>query len=563
MQRGKTGTEIILEALRKEGINRVFGYPGGCVIPLFDEFLNHPEIEVIRVRHEQAAAHAADGFARVSGKAAVVVATSGPGATNVITGIATAALDSIPMVIITGQVRRSVIGTNAFQEVNTIGISRPVTKHNYLVKEVSEIPRIIKEAFYIAQTGRPGPVLIDIPVDIQTESTTEKLESDVIRSGYQPTYKIDSAKIKEAWDMIGHASRPVIYAGGGVILSDSSAELLAFAEKAGIPVATTLLGLGAIPEDHPLSLGMLGMHGHYAANMAMAKTDLVITLGARFDDRVTGKVETFLAQSRIIHVDIDPSVINKVKEVELGIIGNVRDVLKRLNKLAKPLELKYWRQTLNKLKKNHPLPDFDAVKMKKNALRPEYIIKQFSDKTNGEAVVVTDVGQHQMFVALHYRFRNPRSLISSGGLGTMGFCLPAAIGASFHIKDRPVIAVSGDGGFQMNIQELATIKRYNLPIIIVVMNNSNLGMVKQWQDFFWAKRNSSTLFESNPDFIKVAAAYGLEAHQCGKKEDVAKLIDMALEKKGPVLLEFLLDKDAYVYPMIPPNDAITNIIEGR
>ncbi|MBU2514498.1 biosynthetic-type acetolactate synthase large subunit [bacterium] len=558
----KTGTQIILEALKREGVQHVFGYPGGCVIPLFDEFLNHKEIQVIRVRHEQAAAHAADGFARVSGKAAVVVATSGPGSTNVITGIATAALDSIPMVIITGQVRQQVIGTNAFQEVNTIGISRPVTKHNYLVKNIEEIPRIIKEAFYIAQTGRPGPVLIDIPVDVQTSFTSGSLETETIRHGYNPVPKIEEKDIKQAWAMIRHATRPLIYAGGGVILSNGCQELVQFAETTGIPVATTLLGLGCIPEDHFLSLGMLGMHGHYTANSAMAETDLVIALGARFDDRVTGNVDTFLTQAKIIHVDIDPSVIGKVKEAHLGIIGNVRDALQKLNKLAKSLHIKIWINKLKKLQSEHPLPDYDQVEMKQNALRPEYIIKAFSQQTGGNAVVVTDVGQHQMFVALHYLFKEPRTLLSSGGLGTMGYCLPAAIGAAFHVTSKPIIAFSGDGGFQMNIQELATVKRYNLPIIMVVMNNSNLGMVKQWQDFFWKKRNSSTIFENNPDFVKVAEAYGVKAYRCGKKEEVLPLIKKVLKTRGPVLLEFVIDEDAYVYPMIPPNDDIRNIIEG-
>ncbi|MBU3915810.1 biosynthetic-type acetolactate synthase large subunit, partial [bacterium] len=438
----RIGTEIILQALKDEGITHIFGYPGGVVIPLFDEFLNHKEIKVVRVRHEQAAAHAADGYARVSGKAAVVVATSGPGATNVITGIATASLDSIPMVVITGQVRRSVIGTNAFQEVNTIGISRPVTKHNYLVKELEDVPRIIKEAFYIAQSGRPGPVLIDIPVDIQTSYTSEKLDNQTIRNGYQPPASVNTEKIQQAWDMIQHAARPVIYAGGGVILSDAASELRKFAETTGIPVATTLLGLGCIPEDHELSLGMLGMHGHYTSNMSMLRTDLVIVLGARFDDRVTGRVESFLTQSKIIHVDIDPSVINKIIDVDLGIIANVKDALVEFNKIAEPLTLKYWQKELNDLKLGHPLPNFDSIDMVENSIRPEYVIKEFSKQTNGDAVVVTDVGQHQMFIALHYCFKNPRSLLSSGGLGTMGYCLPAAIGAAFYVKDKPIIAFS-------------------------------------------------------------------------------------------------------------------------
>ncbi|MBT4290610.1 MAG: biosynthetic-type acetolactate synthase large subunit [Deltaproteobacteria bacterium] len=558
----KKGTEIILQALKEEGVKYVFGYPGGCVIPLFDEFLNHPEIEMIRVRHEQAAAHAADGYARVSGRAAVVIATSGPGATNTITGIATAALDSIPMVIITGQVRRKVIGTNAFQEINVLGISRPVTKHNYLVKDITNLPRILKEAFYIAQTGRPGPVLIDIPVDIQTQTTDVNIPAKIDIPGYVLPEKVSAEDLHQVWDMIQHASRPVIYAGGGVNLTNAGAELLEFAEKCNIPVTTTLLGLGCIPEDHELALGMLGMHGQYTANIAMTRTDLVIVLGARFDDRVTGKVETFLAQSKIIHVDIDPSVINKIKEANIGIIGDVKDFLIGLNKLAGPLETELWVDEVKKTQKAHPLKNYDKEPMAENELRPEYIIGQFSKYTKSEVVVVTDVGQHQMFVALYFKFKKARSHLSSGGLGTMGYSLPASIGAAYWVKNRRIISFSGDGGFQMNIQELATIRNYNLPIIIVVFNNGNLGMVKQWQDFFWNSRHSGTILDVNPDFVKVAEAYGIPGFRISKKKEVPELIKKALKTKGPILLEFVLDKDAHVYPMIPPGDEIKNIIEG-
>ncbi|MCP4750340.1 MAG: biosynthetic-type acetolactate synthase large subunit [Proteobacteria bacterium] len=558
----RKGTEIIVQALKQEGIKTIFGYPGGKVIPLFDEFLNHGDIQVVRVRHEQAAAHAADGYARVSGKASVVVATSGPGATNTITGIATAALDSIPMVIITGQVSNPVIGTNAFQEVNILGISRPVTKHNYLVKDIENLPRILKEAFYIAQSGRPGPVLIDIPDDIQRATSRREFPKEIPKHGYHPPESIEPVLLQQAWEMIQHASRPVVYAGGGVNLTNAASELREFAEKTGIPVTTTLLGLGCIPEEHKLALGMLGMHGHYAANSAMARTDLVIALGARFDDRVTGKVDAFLAQSKIIHIDIDPSVINKIKKVDLGIVGDVKDALTGLNKIAGSLEMESWQKELNTLKKEHPLIDYDHVEMKENALRPEYIVKEFSKQTDGNALIVTDVGQHQMFVALHYTFKNPRSIVSSGGLGTMGYGLPAAIGAAFYEKDRPILLFSGDGGFQMNIQELATVRSHDLPIVMVVMNNGNLGMVKQWQDLFFEHRNSSTIFEHNPDFVKVAEAYGINGYRIGKKEDVAVSIKKALEHDGPILLEFMLDKDAYVYPMIPPNDEIKSIMEG-
>ena len=557
----RRGTEIILEALVREGIEQVFGYPGGCVIPLFDEFLNYPQIELIRVRHEQAAAHAADGYARVSGKAAVVIVTSGPGATNTITGIATAAMDSSPMVIITGQVRTTVLGTNAFQETNVFGVSRPVTKHNYLVKDVDLLPRILSEAFYIAQTGRPGPVLVDIPVDIQSQLTEEDFPQKVKIPGYVLPEKIDDSKIKRAWEMIRHASRPVLYVGGGINLANAANELNQFVERSGIPVTTTLLGLGAISEEHELSLGMLGMHGHYTANMSMTKADLVIALGARFDDRVTGKVETFLAQAKIIHVDIDGSVINKIKHAHLGIIGDVKDFLTQLERKTERLSIGSWVGELKQMQIEHPLPNYDDKETEPGRLRPEYVIKQFSQKTKGEAVIVTDVGQHQMFIALHYVFKHSRSLLSSGGSGTMGFSLPAAMGVTYYTKDRPIISFSGDGGFQMNIQELATVKAYNLPLIIVVLNNSNLGMVKQWQDLFWNSRYASTIFDESPDFVKIAEAYGIPGYRTGVKEEVPGLIDKALKTPGPILLEFLLEKDAMVYPMIPAGADLTDIIE--
>ena len=558
----KKGTEIILQALREEGVQYVFGYPGGCVIPLFDEFLNHKEITLVRTRHEQAAAHAADGYARVSGRAAVVVATSGPGATNTITGIATASLDSIPMVVITGQVRRQVIGTNAFQEVNVLGISRPVTKHNYLVKEIDQLPRILKEAFYIAQTGRPGPVLVDIPVDIQNATTTIDIPAKVDIPGYHLPDRVSKERLQEVWEMIAHASRPVIYAGGGINLTDAGEELVKFAEKAGIPITTTLLGLGCIPEDHKLALGMLGMHGHYTANISMTRADLVIALGARFDDRVTGRVDAFLSQSKIIHVDIDPSVVNKIKEADIGIVGDVKDFLIDISAIASPLDTKRWIDELKTMQKEHPLRNYNNREMKEGQLRPEYVINRFSELCTGSEIIVADVGQHQMFMALHYVFRKSRSFLTSGGLGTMGYSLPAAIGAAYWKTDRKVISFSGDGGFQMNIQELATVRAYDLPIVMVVLNNGNLGMVKQWEDLFWNERHSTTIFEYNPDFVKVAEAYGIEAIRIESKQEVEAAIKKALKAKGPILLEFAIDQDAHVYPMIPANDIIENIIEG-
>lgn len=558
----RTGSEVIIEALKEEGIDKIFGYPGGCVIPLFDALYDHPELEIILVRHEQAAAHAADGYARVSGKAAVVITTSGPGATNAITGIATAAMDSIPMVIITGQVRLPLIGTDAFQEANVIGISRPCTKHNYLVKDVNNLPRILKEAFYIAQSGRPGPVLIDLPVDLQSIRTAVPYPEKIEIRGYHPHPQVDLSDINAAMEMIRHSSRPVIYAGGGVSLSGASKELIEFAEQSRIPVTTTLLGIGTIPEDHELSLGMLGMHGTYVANMAMTMADLVISLGARFDDRVTGKVDEFLKQAKIIHIDIDPSVINKIISVDIGIVSDVKNALTEMNKLAKPLETEPWLEKLEKLARKNPLPKFDKEEMAENEIRPEYVINQISKLTNGEAVIVSDVGQNQMFTAQHYTFKNPRSYLSSGGLGTMGYALPAAMGAAFYCKDRQVISISGDGGFQMNIQELATVRSFNIPLIMVILNNGNLGMVKQWQDLFWNKRHSSTIFSQSPDFVTIAKGYNIPAYSTGKKEEVAKLIKKALSAKGPVVLEFMIDKEAHVYPMIPAGARLTDIMLG-
>lgn len=558
----RKGTEVILQALKDENVKHVFGYPGGCVIPLFDEFLNHPEVKLIQNRHEQASAHAADGYARVSGRASVVVATSGPGATNTITGIATAMLDSIPMVILTGQVRRDIIGTNAFQEVNVLGLSRPITKHNFLVEDIDDLPRILKEAFYIAQSGRPGPVLVDIPVDIQNLTTSVELPKKIEIPGYEIPKKIEDQTLHEVWEMMKHASRPVIYAGGGVNLTHAGAELLEFAERTHIPVTTTLLGLGAVPEEHELSLGMLGMHGQYVANMSMDRTDLVIALGARFDDRVTGQVDAFLNQAKIIHVDIDASVIDKIKDANIGLVSDAKEFLTRMNKLVGELDTQLWLEELAQLKREQPLNNYASAEMAEGCLRPEYVIHELSELTKGDAVVVTDVGQHQMFTALHYQFKNPRSLLSSGGLGTMGFGFPAAVGAAFYDTSKPIIAISGDGGFQMNIQELATVKAYNLPIIIVVLNNSNLGMVKQWQDLFWDSRHAGTLFEESPDFVKIAEAYGIEGLRVSQKKEVVPSIQKALDKKGPILLEFMIDKDAHVYPMIPANGKIENIMVG-
>ena len=558
------GSRIILNCLVKEGVEVVFGYPGGCVIPLFDELLNFPELKFFLVRHEQAATHAADGLARVTGKAQVVFATSGPGATNCITGLATAMMDSVPMVCITGQVRREVIGSDAFQETNVVGVSRPVTKHNYLVKDIKDLQYTVREAFYIANHGRKGPVLIDIPVDVQKETYNYELNPDpIVIRGFTNTQMIDQDLVKKAWSMLKAASKPIIYAGGGINASNAASELYALATAAKIPVATTLLGQGTFPVGHALSLGMLGMHGTYTANIAMTECDLCLVLGARFDDRVTGDVDKFLEQAKIIHVDIDPRSLNKIKTVDLPIRGNVKDFLSQLNLLAGPLKTDPWVESLKASKIKHPPPryyDYDSVEDK---IRPEYILKVLSDKTNGKAYIVTDVGQHQMFTSLHYAFQYPRTHITSGGLGTMGFSLPAAMGIATSVTDKPIISISGDGGFQMCMQELATIRAYNLPVKIVIFNNSNLGMVKQWQDFFWKSRYASTVFDFNPDFSALTYAYDIPSKKVRTKQEVEAVVDWMLKEAGPVLVEFKIDPDAHVYPMVPAGRPLAEIIRGE
>ncbi len=558
----RNGSQIILQALKDQGVGQVFGYPGGCVIPLFDEFLNHSDISLIRVAHEQAAAHAADGFARLTGRPGVVIVTSGPGATNTITGIATAMTDSIPMIIITGQVRTPVIGTNAFQETNVIGVSRPVTKHNYLVKDLNNLPRVLQEAFYIATTGRPGPVLIDLPVDLQSLTSSAEFVEKIEIPGYDLPPKADLRQVKKAWEMTRMASRPVLYIGGGVNLAHAGEDLLRFAEAAEIPVTTTLLGQGAISEDHPLSLGMLGMHGTYTANWAMHRSDLVIAVGARFDDRVTGKVERFAPLAQMIHVDLDPSEINKIKKVHLGVVADAKDFLAEIGKLAHKVDSEPWLEEIKSIRQNHPLPNYDQAKMKVGELRPEFVIQEFSRHLKGKAVVVSDVGQHQMFVAQHFTFTQQRSHLTSGGLGTMGFALPAAVGACFAEGHEQVVCFCGDGGFQMNIQELATVRSYNLPIVIVVLNNKNLGMVKQWQDLFWDSRYASTLSPDAPDFVKIAEGYSIPGSRVGKKEEVVPAIERALTHQGPILIEFMIDPHSMVYPMIPAGKEFKDIIEG-
>ncbi|HRT11868.1 MAG TPA: biosynthetic-type acetolactate synthase large subunit [Methanoculleus sp.] len=555
----KTGARTLIEALQREGVDTIFGYPGGVVLPIYDE-LYDSSIRHILVRHEQAAAHAADGYARASGRVGVCLATSGPGACNLVTGIATAYMDSIPIVALTGQVPTALLGNDAFQESDITGITMPITKHNYLVKNAADIDRVVKEAFYIAGTGRPGPVLIDLPKDVSTGEVDEASSPPAAISlrGYQPTYEGHVRQIDKAVDLIAEAERPLVYAGGGVILSGASAELREFIETAAIPVTTTLMGLGAIPGDHPLNLGMLGMHGTAAANFAVTECDLLVAIGVRFDDRVTGKIEAFAPNARIIHIDIDPAEIGKNKKVDLPIVGDVGRVLRAmLARMKKRGDTANWVNRTGTWKAQFPPAYRDD-----DRLRPQYIIQQLSDLMKGEGIVVSEVGQNQMWTALYYCFRKPRSWITSGGLGTMGYGFPAAIGAHFARPGETVVDVAGDGSFQMNIQELATVAHNNIPVKVVILNNMYLGMVRQWQELFYERRYAYT--ELSPvDFVKVANAYGVEGMRVEEKADVRGALETALSHDGPFVLDFRIEREENVFPMVPAGAAINEMIGVR
>ncbi len=547
------GAKILVESLKKEGVGAVFGYPGGQALPLFDA-IYHSDLKFYLVRHEQAAAHAADGYARVTGKPGVCIATSGPGATNLVTGIATAYMDSIPMVAITGQVKTFMIGNDAFQEADMLGITRPITKHNYLVKDVKDLARTIKEAFHIASTGRPGPVLIDLPSDVQLAETEFHYPSEVNIRSYKPTYCGHPGQIRKAAKMISESKKPVIYAGGGVILSGASKQLREFAEKINSPVTMTLLGLGGFPGNHELSLGMLGMHGTGYANHAVQNCDLLIAIGARFDDRVTGKVDEFAPHAKVIHIDIDPSAISKSVAVDVPIVGDVKCVLDEMLKIVHRPHDKEWTEKIVEWKKKHPL----NYKMD-DSLRPQYVIQQICEATKGEAVIATDVGQHQMWTAQWYKFARPREFLSSGGLGTMGYGFPAGIGAKAGRPDAQVFVISGDGSIQMNIQELSTAVVNNIDVKIAILNNSFLGMVRQWQEIFYGKRYSHTKM-TNPDFVKIAEAYGATGVRIEKKEEVRPAIEKAMHTKGVVVMEFIVEPEENVYPFVPAGKRLDDMI---
>ncbi len=552
-----TGAEILIECLKREKVEVLFGYPGGQVLPIFDKLYDAP-IKFILVRHEQAAAHAADGYARATGKTGVCLATSGPGATNLVTGIATAYMDSIPMVAITGQVKSFLIGNDAFQEADITGITRPITKHNYLVEDIKDLARIMKEAFHIASTGRPGPVLVDIPSDIQMQQCEFEYPDKVSIRGYNPTYIGHVGQIKRAAKAISEAKKPILYVGGGAIISNASEEVTELAINNEIPVTMTLLGLGAFPSTHELSLGMLGMHGTAYANHSIMDSDLIISVGARFDDRVTGKVDAFAPHAKVIHIDIDPASVSKNVEVDIPIVGDAKLVLKELNKFVKKPDTKDWIKTVAEWKNKYSLKYKDD-----NTLRPQYILEQIYEATKGDAIICTEVGQNQMWAAQFFKFTKPRTMLSSGGLGTMGYGFPAAIGAQLGKPDAHVFDIAGDGSIQMNIQELATSVANKLPIKIVILNNCYLGMVRQWQELFYNHRYSYTCLNgTEPDFVKLADAYGAVGMLITKKEDVRSAIDKALAINNTVIMDFRIEREENVYPMVPAGEAINKMIGG-
>jgi len=550
------GAQILCESLVKEGVEVIFGFPGGTLLPLYDVLAQYPQLRHILVRHEQGAAHAADGYARATGKVGVCLATSGPGACNLVTGIANAHLDSSPIVAITGQVARPFIGKDAFQEIDITGITVPITKHNYLVLRADDIATTVKEAFHIARSGRPGPVLLDIPRDVFIEEATFHYPEKVELRGYKPTVHGHVAQIKKAAKLINESNRPVILAGRGVIISGAYEELKELAEKAQIPVITTLLGISCFPEDHILSLGMLGMHGMACANLAVDATDLIIAIGMRFDDRATGRVSGFAPHAQVIHIDVDPAEIGKNVRVTVPIVGEVKNVLRVLNKQLDAQTHVDWMQQVEEWHREHPL----VVSHESEKLLPQYVVSKICEVTKGDATIVTGVGQNQMWAAQHFCYQKPNSLISSGGLGTMGFELPAAIGAKVGRPEETVWAIAGDGGFQMTIQELGTAVQDKIAVKIAILNNGYLGMVRQWQALFYRRRYVATPL-SGPDFVKVAEAYGLPGMRVTENSQVVPAIRKAMKHQGPFLIDFVIEPEENVYPMVAPGSTLAEILE--
>ncbi|MCP4481971.1 MAG: biosynthetic-type acetolactate synthase large subunit [bacterium] len=552
-----TGAEIITESLIKENVDVIFGYPGGQVIPIFDTLYDYDCFNFILPRHEQAVVHAADGYARVTGRAGVGIVTSGPGATNTVTGLATAYMDSIPMVLITGQVPTHLIGNDAFQESDVTGITRPISKHNFLVKDIKDLARTIKEAFHIAESGRPGPVVIDIPSDIQKASFEFNYPEKAEIRSYSPSYEGNIKQIKKAAELINKSKKAVLYVGGGVIISGAYKELIALAEKANIPVTMTLMGLGSMPSDHQLSMGMLGMHGTYYANHAVQKSDLLISVGARFDDRVTGKLSEFASNAKIIHIDIDPTSIAKNVKVDVPVVGDAKNILTKLISEVAETKHEEWVSTIDNWKKTHPL----EYKQDDN-LRPQYVLEILAEITEGKAIITTDVGQHQMWAAQYSNIKYPRSFLTSGGLGTMGFGFPAGLGAKLAVPEKDVFIIAGDGGVQMNIQELSTAVDKNIPVKIVIINNGFLGMVRQWQELFYKKRYSETILTGNPDFVKLAEAYNAVGIRVTKKSEVRDAFKQAMEIDNTVVMDFVVEPEENVFPFVPAGKALHEIIRG-
>ncbi len=558
-----SGAQILLECLKREGVEVIFGFPGGAVIDIYNELPNS-SLKHVLVRHEQGAIHAADGFARASGKVGCCLVTSGPGATNTVTGIATAYMDSIPVVILTGQVPTPLIGNDAFQEVDIVGITRPCTKHNYLVKDVSQLAHVIRQAFYLARTGRPGPVLVDLPKDVMQKKTKFVWPDDVKMRSYNPNIKPHAGQIKKVAQLIRDAERPIIYAGGGVITSKGHEALTWLAQNLHIPVTATLMGLGCFPGKDKLWLGMLGMHGTYAANMAINNADLVLAVGARFDDRVTGKVSTFAPLATLVHVDIDPTSIQKNVSVHVPLVADCRLALEALKEELTPSLAEYdfetghlpWVSKVRAWAKEHPL----TYKPSETTIKPQSVVETLHELTKGEAVICTEVGQHQMWAAQFYTFNEPNCFLSSGGLGTMGYGFPAAIGAQFARPDKLVIDIAGDGSIQMNIQELATSVCNNLGVKIVILNNGYLGMVRQWQELFYNKNYSSTCMDAQPDFVKLAEAYGATGFRITAPGDLTRVLKQALETPGTVIVDVRVEREENVYPMVPAGASLTDML---
>jgi len=552
----RSGAHILLEALKAEGVDTVFGIPGGAVIPILDAFYDDQEVRFILMRHEQGAGHAADGYARATGKVGVCLATSGPGATNLVTALATANFDSVPMVAVTGQVKTNLIGNDAFQEADITGIARPCTKHTYLVRDVARLGECLRAAFHIARTGRPGPVLVDIPVDVAVAKTDVPLPERVDLPGYQPTVKGNRRQIKRAAQAIDAAERPLLYVGGGVVISGATDLLLRLATKADIPVTTTLMALGAFPEDHPLALKMLGMHGTAYANYAVQESDLLIAVGARFDDRITGDVAKFAPNACILHIDIDPTSISKNIQVDIPVVGDAADILTGLLELVEERKRTPWIEQILAWKAKHPLA------YKGDGLKPQYVVEQICEASGGEAIVCTEVGQNQMWAAQWYTHTRPRHFITSGGLGTMGYGFPAAIGAQVGRPDAIVVDVAGDGSIQMNIQELAPAVFNKIPVKVCILNNGFLGMVRQWQELFYEKRYAATRLLGNPDFVGVAEAYGAKGVRVTKPEEVRPALDTAFADRDVWVLDFRVEPEENVFPMVPVGEAIARMIGG-